>query len=112
MGKAQYFDELKPKDEVDPNPMDMSKDKSIFDDMTKNIKNSINLNDYFLNLSKSYNCDIKHIVKKYINYLIRNKEIKICSEFLNFVENILHLDDFDIEDYINYFLEKMKTFIN
>ena len=86
--------------------------KSVFDDMTKNIKNSINLNDYFLNLSKSYNCDIKHIVKKYINYLIRNKEIKICSDFFKFVENILHLDDFDIEDYINYFLEKMKKFIN
>ena len=86
--------------------------KSVFDNISKNIKNMNNLNEYFLELSKTYNCDIKHIIKKYINYTIRNKEININSDYLNFVENILHLDEFDINHFINYFLEKMKKFIN
>jgi len=86
--------------------------KNVFDNISENIKNMNKLDEYFLELSKTYNCDIKHIVKKYINYIIRNKKIIINSDYLNFVENILHLDEFDINHFINYFLEKMKKFIN
>jgi len=86
--------------------------KCVFDNISENIKRMSRLDEYFLELSKTYNCDIKHIVKKYINYTIRNKKIIINSDYLNFVENILHLDEFDINHFINYFLEKMKKFIN
>ena len=86
--------------------------KNVFDNISENIKNMNKLDEYFLELSKTYNCDIKHIIKKYINYTIRNKEININSDYLNFVENILHLDEFDVNHFINYFSEKMKKFIN
>ena len=42
------------------------------------------------NISIKYNIDKKNIIKDYLNYIIRNKSNLITSQFLYFIENIMH----------------------
>lgn len=66
---------------------------------------------YINDLSIQYNFDKKKIIKDYINYIIRNKENVISCEFLNFVENIMHLEDCKVSYFINYSIIMLKKFL-
>lgn len=85
---------------------------SVFEDITKQIKKGDKLYDYFHNISLNYNSDIKHIVKKYLNYIIRNKKETLSKEFLDFMENIIHSEDSDMNHFIDYFTFKINKLIN
>jgi len=74
-----------------------------------NIDDIIN---YINNISIKFNIDKKKILKDYLNYLIRNRENIISSEFLNFVENIMHLQDCKNSYLINYSLFKLMNFLS
>ncbi len=84
----------------------------VFEDITKKIKEDKEVYNYFHILSVNYNSDIKHIVKKYLNYIIRSKKEYISNDFLNFVENIIHSDESNLNHYINYFSTKMINYIH
>jgi replication factor C subunit 3/5 len=89
-------------------------DDSIWESITLMIvnKKSINNIEQLLhNISINYNIDKKNIIKDYINYIIRNKPEIICSEFLNFVENIMHSPDSNNKTYLYYSLSKLSSFI-
>jgi replication factor C subunit 3/5 len=78
------------------------------------IKSNENLEDlthYIHLISNKYNIDKKNIIKDFINYIICNKRIKITSEFLNFVENIMHSQNSNNNILINYLLSKMGAFL-
>ena len=53
----------------------------------------------------------KNIIKNYLNYIIRyNKEL-LSSEFLQFVENIMHVTELNIDYMLPLTILKMKTFL-
>jgi replication factor C subunit 3/5 len=62
-------------------------------------------------ISNKYNIDKKNIIKDFINYIVYNKRIKITSDFLNFIENIMHSQNNNNNNLINYLLSKMISFL-
>jgi len=69
------------------------------------------LNIYINTISIKYNIDKKNIIKDYLNYIIRNKPSIINSQFLNFVENLLHSQEANNQVFINYSLSRLSSFI-
>jgi len=61
-------------------------------------------------ISIDYNIDKKNIIKDFINYIIRNKQEYITSEFLNFIENIMHFQECKNNCYINYTVIRLREF--
>ena len=66
---------------------------------------------YIQDISINYNIDKKNIIKDYLNYIIRNKPHLITCEFLNFIENIMHNQDFKNTNFIFYALSRLKSFV-
>jgi replication factor C subunit 3/5 len=70
------------------------------------------ISSYIHLISNKYNIDKKNIIKDFINYIIYNKRIKITSEFLNFVENLIHSQNYNNNNIlINYLLSKLIMFL-
>jgi replication factor C subunit 3/5 len=75
-------------------------------------KENINkLNEYIYSISKTYNIDKKNIIKDFLNYIIRNKSQYVTSEFLNFVENLLHSQNNNNQIYTSYSFLKLSNFV-
>jgi hypothetical protein len=75
-------------------------------------KNSLDiLVTYIHNISIKYNIDKKNIIKDYLNYIIRNKSNIITSEFLEFVENLMHSQESNNQTFVNYSLSRLSTFM-
>jgi replication factor C subunit 3/5 len=66
---------------------------------------------YIQDISINYNIDKKNIIKDYLNYIIRNKPHLITCDFLNFIENIMHNQDFKNTNFIFYALSRLKSFV-
>jgi len=66
---------------------------------------------YLQEISQTYNIDKKNIIKNFMNYIIRNKKEVINSEFLNFVENIMHYQECKNTHYIQYSISRLSTFL-
>ena len=79
--------------------------------MTQNImKKSLDVNiKYINNMSIEYNIAKKNIIKNYLNYIIRNNKQYVTSEFLSFVENIMHTNELNIEYTVRYMIITLKT---
>lgn len=70
------------------------------------------ISSYIHLISNKYNIDKKNIIKDFINYIIYNKRIKITTEFLNFVENLIHSQNHNNNNIlINYLLSKLIMFL-
>jgi len=90
-------------------------DNVIWETLIKKLtkKENINhLNEYIYNISKVYNIDKKNIVKDFLNYIIRNKRNYVTSEFLNFVENLLHSQNNNNQYYTSYSFLKLSSFVS
>lgn len=70
-----------------------------------------NIVKYLNNISVKYNIDKKNIIKDFLNYIIRNKPAIMTNDFLNFVENIMHIQDCKTSNYIHYSLLRLMSFI-
>jgi DNA polymerase III delta prime subunit len=64
---------------------------------------------YVTNMSKQYNIDKKNIMKDLFNYIIRRHPEHISPEFLNFIENIIHVENCKTSYYVNYSLIKLSN---
>ena len=85
----------------------------LWDNITTNMKDrSLKYNiEFITNVSNEYNVEKKNIIKNYLNYIVRyNKEL-LSSEFLQFVENIMHVTELNIDYMLPLTILKMKTFI-
>ena len=85
----------------------------LWDKITVNMKDkSLKYNiEFITNVSNEYNVEKKNIIKNYLNYIIRyNKEL-LSSEFLQFVENIMHVTELNIDYMLPLTILKMKTFL-
>ena len=58
---------------------------------------------YINEISIQYNIDKKNMLKKYFNYIIRNKTGLINSTFLYNIEGIMHSNDSNIDHVLQYF---------
>jgi len=69
------------------------------------------LDEYIQKISERYNIDKKNVIKDFLNYIIRNKQSVIKTDFLNFIENIMHYQDCKNSYYISYSLSRLSSFI-
>jgi replication factor C subunit 3/5 len=68
---------------------------------------------YIYTISNKYNMDKKNIIKSFVNYIIRNKKVKITDKFLYFIENVMHSQSANNSDLLtNYLLSKLASFCN
>jgi replication factor C subunit 3/5 len=89
-------------------------DNCVWDEITYKIQNKTELNSliaYIQTISIKYNMDKKNIIKDYLNYIVRNNQHFITSNFLNFIENIMHFPDCKNTHFVNYSLSKLYTFL-
>ena len=88
-------------------------DNVIWEELSLLLKNQntlLSLNSFIQDISIKYNIDKKNIMKNYLNYIIRNIPEIISTDFLNFVENIMHFSECKNSHFINYCLTKLLTF--
>ena len=67
---------------------------------------------YINEISINFNIDKKNIIKDFLNYIIRNHNMIINTDFLNFVENLMHSQDTNNNIYIHYSLTRLSSFIS
>lgn len=80
--------------------------------LTTSITNAtldINLN-FIRKISNEYNIEKKNIVKSYLNHIIRTRNNIITSSFLEFVENIMHIPDLNIDYMLPLVILKLNHF--
>lgn len=58
-----------------------------------------------------YHIDVRNIIKDYLNYIIASNAVVIDSDFLKFSEFILHLSEPNAAYLVDYFLEKIGTWV-
>ena len=61
-------------------------------------------------ISMQYNIDKKNLIKDFINYIIKNHSQYINDAFLNFVENVMHSQNHNI-NYIYYTITRLSTLL-
>ena len=54
-------------------------------------------------ISYKFNMEYKHIIKEFLNYIIRNKKNYITPDFLKLCEILMHIQEPNIKYYKNYF---------
>jgi replication factor C subunit 3/5 len=69
-----------------------------------------NIFKFIYEISIKYNIDKKNIIKDYLNYMIRNDPDILSNDFLQFVENIMHVEENNNKIYIQYSLHKLASF--
>ena len=88
-------------------------DNDIWENIIEKIKKSEkteNICSYVHLISIKYNIDKKNIIKDFLNYIIRSKPQSITSEFLNFVENLMHSQNLNNKNHIFYSLSRLSSF--
>jgi len=86
---------------------------NLWNKLTDSIKNynlDTNLN-FFNEICNEYNIEKKNIVKSYINHIIRTRTDMLTPVFLNFVENIMHISDINIDYMLSFAVLKMKQLL-
>jgi|TARA_B110000967_G_scaffold189759_1_gene213779 replication factor C subunit 3/5 len=86
---------------------------NLWNKLTDSIKNcslDTNLN-FFHEISNEYNIEKRNIVKSYINHIIRTRTYMVTPVFLNFVENIMHIIDINIDYMLPLTILKMKQML-
>ena len=89
-------------------------DDAVWNKLHNKIKkgDDISVLNLFVNeTSLKYNIDKKNIIKDFLNYIIRNCEIKDVPEYLKFVENIIHFEDCKNSYYVNYSLVRLSDLL-
>ena len=65
------------------------------------------LNEFIQQISIEYNIDKKNIINNFFLFLIRNNDDILNQEFLNFLENIIHVEECKSKYYVNYSLNRL-----
>lgn len=90
-------------------------DDNIWNELTALIKDKVRYKDsvkQFHKISSDYNVEIKNIIKDYLNYIIHYSSQYVNSEFLNFTEFIMHLNEPSVDHIIHYTVLKLHNLLN
>ena len=71
-----------------------------------------NINNFIHSISINYNIDKKNIIKDFLNYIIRNYPKYVNSDFLNFVENLIHSQVQNNNVNINYSVTRLTSLLS
>jgi replication factor C subunit 3/5 len=71
-----------------------------------------NINNFIHSISINYNIDKKNIIKDFLNYIIRNYPKYVNSDFLNFVENLIHSQVQNNNVNINYSVTRLISLLS
>jgi replication factor C subunit 3/5 len=85
----------------------------LWEQLSENIKHKdLKYNiEFITKVSNEYNMEKKNIIKNYLNYIIRNKKSIVNGNFLNFVENIMHIPDLNIEYMMPFTILKLNKLL-
>ena len=89
-------------------------DDCVWDTLYAKIQNKEeigSLTEFIHNVSYKYNVDTKHMIKDFLNYIIRNKEHLNVPAFFDFVENIMHFEGCKHSYFVHYFLLKLSKLV-
>jgi len=85
-------------------------DNDIWEDLLYKINNKDkieNINNYIYMISINYNIDKKNIIKDFLNYIIKTYPKYVNSNFLDFVENLMHSQIQNQNTYVNYVITRL-----
>ena len=88
--------------------------ENIWEKLFTDIENKTSLKQlehFICEISISYNINKKNIIKDFLNYIIRKKDAFVTSDFLKFVENMMHFEDCNHNYFINYALTNLLSFV-
>ncbi len=71
-----------------------------------------NITNYIHTISINYNIDKKNIIKDFINYIIKNHSSSVNSKFLDFVENIMHSQHQNNNNYLHYSVSRLSSLLS
>lgn len=69
------------------------------------------ISSYIHSISIDYNIDKKNIIKDFLNYIIKNHSKCVSSQFLDFVENLMHSQNQNYNYHINYSISRLSSFL-
>lgn len=90
-------------------------DRDTWEELLSKFKNSDKITDitnYINSISINYNIDKKNIIKDFLNYIIKNHYKYVNAKFLNFVENLMHSKNQNINVYINYSVSQLTSLLS
>jgi len=90
-------------------------DNDVWESLTQmfiNKKNHKEIINEFYKVSYKYNIELKNLIKDYINFIVKYKSLYLNSDFLNFVEFIMHINEPNINYLLNYTILKLNELIN
>ena len=71
-----------------------------------------NILDFLKETSLKYNIEKKNIIKDFLNYILRNKKEMVVPIFIEYIENIMHFQDCNLDIYVNYTISRLKTLLS
>ena len=91
---------------IDNNVWDKLIDMLIKKDKLDHVKHFVH------SISIQYNIDKKNIIKDFLNYIIRNYSKYVTTQFLNFVENVMHSQIENNNIHVYYSLIKLSSLLH
>ena len=70
------------------------------------------INSFIHSISIDYNIDKKNIIKDFLNYIIKNYPQYINSNFLDFVDNLMHSQNQNVNINVNYMVSRLSTLLS
>jgi replication factor C subunit 3/5 len=91
-------------------------ENAIWEDLYSKMKSTQYRQDDILNFLKEtslkYNIEKKNIIKDFLNYILRNKKEMVVPMFIEYIENIMHFQDCNLDIYVNYTISRLKTLLS
>lgn len=86
----------------------------IFEQFYQKVKegNITNMNHFIYYVSNNYNINYKNFIKDFLNYIIQNYTHQLNSDFLHFMENLIHSKIENNNIYINYLTTNISSFLS
>jgi DNA polymerase III delta prime subunit len=87
-------------------------DNDIWEELLNKINNREKIekiNNYVHSISIDYNIDKKNIIKDFLNYIIKTHPKYVNNKFLDFVENLMHSQNQNINTYVNYLISRLSS---
>jgi len=67
------------------------------------------ISNYIHVISINYNIDKKNIIKDFLNYIIKTYPKYVNNKFLDFVENLMHSQNQNINTHVNYLISRLSS---